>query len=115
MKKLIQHTGKNKANQQISGLYYVHRFLLGYGGSQKERLTVCWVSWKFKEGEKRVDSRIPKVTQTHTAQKVKLFEAINFVKCLASDIKRASKQGLLKKGAKMGMTGHREVGSSQIP
>ena len=64
---------------------------------------------------KRVDSRIPKVTQTHTARKVKLFEAINFVKCLASDIKRASKQGLLKKGAKMGMTGHREVGSSQIP
>ena len=59
---------------------------------------------------KRVDSRIPKVTKTHTAGKVKLLEAINFVKCLASNIKRASKQGLLKKGVEMGITGHREVG-----
>lgn len=81
-----------------------------------ERNINCGLGELEVEGrEKREDRRIPKVAKTHTAGKVKLFEAINFVKCLARHIKRASKQGLLKKGGEMGIKGHREVGSSWIP
>lgn len=85
-------------------------------GGGKERNINCGLGELENQGrENRVDRRIPKVTKTHTAGNVKLFEAINFVKCLARDIKSARKQGLLKKGAEMGIKGHREVGSSRIP